>query len=318
MPIYNYENMKNNKNKKILILCLLFIIVIIGKSFMEVITEYVPNLNRYIEIKYSCPGKNKICSKFKNNQELKEYLTEENPQKKFDAITLSTYVVETSRSFGILVFLSPLIMILLVVFKIQSDINSGFIKNILTREKYSSLIKKYIFIASKVAFIIPFIYILIFLISLLLTGFNINSPSENMMLHPEYDTFKYNHFFTYGLILISIQYILHFAYALIGIFVSFINRNKILCIIFGYIYFIILCLLYLIVGAYIFKNILGFNYGDINYFNLIGNYWFFNDLSIIWILFLVVLSVVAINYFMIYLIIGKKEKAINMYEKQSA
>lgn len=306
------------KKKKILILCLLFIIIVIGKSFKEVITEYVPNMNEYNEIKYNCPGKSEVCLKFKNSQELEKYLKEENPQRKFDAITLSTYVVETSSSFGILVFLSPLIMILLAVFKIHSDINSGFIKNILTREKYSSLIKKYVFIASKIALIIPFIYILIFLLSLFLTGFNISSISENMVLRPEYDTFKYNQFFLYGLILIGIQYILHFSYALIGIFVSFINKNKILCIIFGYIYFIILCLVYLIVGAFIFRDIIGFNYGDINYFNLIGNYWFFNDLSIIWVLFLVVLSVVAVNYFILYLTVGKKEKAISMYEKQNS
>lgn len=306
------------KNKKLLVLCLIFITIIIMMSFIEVVRDYMPNLFEYSEIKRKCPSNDKVCSKFKNEHELEKYLKEENPKKKFDAITLSSYVIKTSESFGILAFISPLIMISLVVFEIQNEINTGYITYILTREKYSSLIKKYTFIAIKTALIIPFIYLLVFLLSLVLTGFNMNTISNDMVLFPEHSTFKYNHFLLYGFILISIQYLLHFSYALIGVFASFINKNKILCITFGYLYFVILCLVYLIFGAYIVRNLIGFNYGDTNYFNLIGNYWSFNDLSIVWVLFIVVFSVIIINKSIIYFVVGKKEKAINMYEKQNS
>lgn len=305
------------KNKLMIITCILISLVIVLLSFGEIIRDYMPNLLEYNTIKKQCPGEYEICTKFKSKEDLDYYIKNENPSKKFDAITLASYVVETSNNFGILVFLSPLTMILLVVFKIHDEISSGYIENILTRVSYKQLMKIYISIALKAALLIPFLYIFIFLISCIITRFNFMSISETMLLSPGVDTFKYNHFIIYSIWLLSTQYLLHFSYALIGLLASFVSKSKIISVALGYIFFVIICILYLIFGAFVMRNLFGFYYNETNYFNLIGQYWFFNDIVNPWISYFIVISVICLISILIYIYAGKKEKVIELYEKQS-
>lgn len=303
------------KNKLIIIIAILFLLLSIFSCFGQVISDYMPTIFEYNTVKESCPSEKKICSKFKNQEELNAYLAN-NPREKFDAITLASYVVETTSNFGLIAYLSPLIMILLVVFQIQDEISSGYIENMLTRTGYKKILKKYILVAAKTALLIPLMYALILLIASFITNFNFTEIATEMIPMPELDTFKYNHFFTYSMILIGSLYLLHFAYALIGIFMSFISKNKVICTILGYIYFIVLDLASMVFGAYVIKKFLGFNYGANNYFNLVGHYWFFDDSTLPWVSYLVIIGVILINLSIIYILVGRKEKAINLYEKQ--
>lgn len=302
------------KNKLIIVICILIPFITVIASYNEVIRDYMPNLLEYNTVKENCPSDKKICSKFENQEELDTYLAN-NPRKRFDAITLASYIVRGSSTFGVIVFISPLIMILLVVFQIQDEISSGYIENILTRKNYKNLLKKYLSIAAKSALLIPLIYGLILLISCLITNFDFSFISSSA-INLEGTTFKYNHFPIYCIYLSSLLYLLHFAYAIIGIFMSFISKNKVICSVLGYIYFVILNLSYMVFGAYVVRDLLGFNYGTENYFNLLGQYWFLNDTSILWVSYLVVISVILMNLAIVYILIGRKEKAINLYEKQ--
>lgn len=302
------------KNKLIIIICILFPLVVVIASFGEIISDYMPNLFEYNTVKNSCPSEKKICQKFKTQEELDTYLAND-PRKKFDAITLSSYVIVCSSNFGILVFLSPLIMVLLVIFQIQDEISSRYIENILTRTNYKSLLKKYVLVAAKAALLIPLIYAVILFISCLITRFDFSHISS-AALHPETSTFEYNHFMSYSLVLSSFLYLLHFAYALIGVFMSFISKNKIICSILGYIYFVVLNLTYMIIGAFVIRDFFGFKFGTDNYFNLLGQYWFINDTANIWVSYLTLLSVVGLNLLIVYIFMGKKERAVRLYEKQ--
>lgn len=303
------------KNKFISIFSIAIVLMIVIFSFAEVVNDYMPYYIDYYKIEKNCPGNDELCKPFKNRAEVLEYLENKNPHKRFDAITLSTYVIETSSTFGLVVFLLPLIVIINVVFRIHDEISSGFIKNKLSRMSYSKLLREYFLKAMKVSLIIPLIYIFIFGISCLITNFNFNI-TENMQLFSEYETFKYSNFFIYSVLLIIIQYLLFFGYSIIGIFMSFINKSKIVSVIFGYIYFVILCIFYLVFGTAVIKNLLGINYGEVNYFNLIGNYWSFNDLASPVLLLMVVLSVVVFNVLITLKLAGSKEKGILWYERQ--
>ena len=303
------------KNKIIIIITILFLTLSVISCFGQVISDYMPTLFEYNTVKEKCPSEEKICSKFNNHEELETYLNS-NPRKKFDTITLASYVVETTDNFGLIAYLSPLIMILLVVFQIQDEISSGYIENMLTRMSYKKILKKYILVAAKTALLIPLMYALILLISALITNFNFTEITTGMIPMLELITFKYNHFFAYSIILIGSLYLLHFAYALIGIFMSFISKNKVICTVLGYIYFIVLDLVSMVFGAYVIRNLFRFEYDDNNYFNLVGHYWFFDDTTITWISYLVVIGVIIINLSIIYILVGRKEKAINLYEKQ--
>lgn len=304
------------KSKFIFIFCIVVVLIIIGFSFAEVINDYVPYYIDYYKIEKKCPGDYELCKTFKSDDELVEYLEKNDPQKKFDAITLAVYVVEVANNFGLIVFLLPLIVIVNVVFKIHDEISSGYIKNKLNRMSYKQLLQEYFGIAMKSALVIPLIYIFIFIVSCLITNFNFETV-KSMQLWPGQETFKYNNFFLYSMLLIIIQYLLFFGYSIIGIFVSFINKSKIVSVILGYIYFVILCIFYLVFGAMVIKDLLGINYGEVNYFNLIGNYWSFNDLVNPIFSLLVVLSVIIINVLITLKIAGSKEKGISWYEKQN-
>ncbi|MDD5888411.1 MAG: hypothetical protein PUC82_02860 [bacterium] len=303
------------KNKLIITITILFLLLSVASCFKEIISDYMPTIFEYNTVKENCPGEKAICSKFKSQEELDTYLAN-NPREKFDTITLASYVVETTTNFGLIAYISPLIMILLVIFQIQDEISSGYIENMLTRTAYKKILKKYILVAAKTALLIPLMYAIILLISALITNFNFTNITTEMIPMPEIDTFKYNHFFAYFLILTSSLYLLHFAYSLIGVFMSFISKNKVICTVLGYIYFIVLDLASMVFGSYVIKRIFGFDYGANNYFNLIGHYWFFDDTTSPLILYLVIIGVIFINLSIIYILIGRKEKAIKVYEKQ--
>lgn len=302
------------KNKNIMILIFLLVLGLIFASFFEVIQDYyVPDYNRYNHVKEECPGDSEWCRDFHSEDEVSKFLNESNPRDRFDVITLSIYVLRNTNAMNIFLILSPMIMIALVVFSIHGEINSGYFENILTRSNYKMLIKRYVVIAAKVALILPFIYILVHVISCLVTGFNFNFKS---FFVEEYGKSIYNHFFIYSFLFLFAQYILYFGYGLIGILMSFKCKSNVISIILGYIYFIVLNIGYMIVSALFFRDVLGMPSRFTEFFNLIGYYWFFDSNTIYWIAYSIVLSVVVINMLMIYFYVGKKEKAIVLYEKQ--
>lgn len=302
------------KNKNIIILIFLFVLCLIFVSFYDVIqTYYVPDYIRYNHVKEECPGDSEWCSDFHSNDEVNVFLDEHNPKNRFDVITLSIYVLRNTESMNLFLIISPMIMILLVVFSIHSEINSGYFENILTRSNYIMLIKKYVMIVAKMALLLPFIYILVHIISCFITGFNFNF---NSFYIEQYGIEIYNHFFRYSLIFLFAQYILYFGYGLIGIIMSFKCKSKVISIILGYIYFIVLDLVYMIISALFFRDVLGMPSRFTEFFNLLGYYWFFDSHTIYWIAFSIVLSVVLINMLVIYFYVGKKEKAVVLYEKQ--
>ena len=304
------------KNKIIFLLSIVVVLLIVCLSFGEVVHDYMPNYIDYFKIEKYCPGKNEICQSFQTEEDVKQYLKEKDPRKKFDVISLASYVVETSQNFGLLVFLLPFLVIANVILKIHDEISSGYIKNKLNRMSYKDVMKEYFLVALKSSLLVVFAYLFIFLISCIITGFNFHVV-KNMQLDPKNQTFKYQHFIIYSTMLIVLQYLLFFGYSLIGIIMSFVSKNKIISVVLGYVYFVILCIGYLLFGAVVIRDTFGFQYGISNPFNLIGNYWFLDDLTNPIASVAVVISIILLNCLVIFKFIGTKERGILQYEKHN-
>ena len=259
-----------------------------------------------------------MCSHFKDEKQLKDYLSFNDPLEKYrnlDAITLTCSIVETTI-FSLLQFLSPLLIIFALIFSVQPELTSGYFKNILMREEYrkykKGLLKKIVIISLTT----PIILLIIFLISNLITQFNYHFPND-ISIYAVYDKWKYNNFILYGLIVCFAQFLINIFYCCIGLYSCLKNKNSIVSTIMGYILFLLADLfIYIVVYVYIINKLLGFkNLTD--YFNITG-YWFFNVGSSCIYVILISFIIQLLAVLLIKKIYKNKERIIINYEDQNA
>lgn len=307
------------KNKTF-IFVLLFLAIIVAFSFFQIYEESFSYSKSYYEIKNDCYYKknikNKVCNIYKNREYLEFYIKTFNPKKTYselDAITLTCRVVETTI-FSSLQFVSPLLVIMVVVGLLHSEISSGMFRNYLLRQEYRKYLKKLFLNIFYVSFIIPITLLIIFFISCIITKFNFNI-SDNVKIISVYNSWKYNHFLLYGVIICLIQYIMSFCYGCIGLYSSTKNKNGIISIVVGYVYFIIFDLfLYIIIYAGIINKLLGIK-NVTDYFNITG-YWFFNDGKSCFPVLIISLILLVVIVIFTYFKISKKEEVILENERK--
>lgn len=316
--------MKIKKNIYLIsgIILMLGIVVYSCYSFYSERFSYAKN---YYEIKENCYEEkdidNVLCNSFKyqgkiDRQSLEEYILNSNPQKvrkNLDVATVTSEIVESSF-FSKLQMFSPLIIIFIVIGSVHASFISGEFKNHIMREEYKNYLKKQYMIAPKVALVMPCSLILIFIFACLFTNFNFDtsSVSSNMAV---YESWKYNNFILYGIIICFIQFFISLLYAHIAMICIRKNKNKLVAIVMGYIVFIVVYLfIYLVIYVLIVNKLLGFKELT-DYFNITG-YWFFNTgPKFIWV---VLLSFIfqLISFVYLYVVYNKKEKLVVNYEKQ--
>lgn len=241
----------------------IFIVII---SFYQYYKDYYSYGPYYNEIKDKCERTKDelICKEFSTFESPKEKL------KKLDALTL-TYEVIEHHEFCQFPLLEPLIIIILTINNIHSEFSSGMIKNYLTRIYYKDYLKKVFKKSLKTALFLPFLFILIFTLSCLITKFNFNM-NEDVKRLAIYNPFKYDYFLLYGFALCVIHFFLGIFYGNIGIFFCKKSKSKFITILYAYItYFIIVIILYAGIYALVINKILGIHISH-EYFNLLG-YW---------------------------------------------
>ena len=127
------------KKNKYFILGIFLLLSLVAYSFYEFYNEYFSYRNTYYKIEDICYKKgkldNEICKYFRTDSDVLRYLHNNNPNakwKSYDAITLTSTIVETT-SFSCLQFFSPLIIAILLIGKLHDEYSSGMFENYLLR-----------------------------------------------------------------------------------------------------------------------------------------------------------------------------------------
>ena len=305
------------KQNKYIIAVFLIMIAIIGYSFYQYYDEHFGYTKSYYIIKENCYEKKNVnheyCKRFlleKTDKLINEYIENSDPVKnikKLDTITLTCEIVENTL-FSTMQLISPLLVLLAFIGTIHSEFSSGMVKNYLLREEYKSYFKNLYKVIAKVSFILPLSLVLIFVVSMLLTKFNFNLANVDPNLA---ESWKYNNFIVYGLIVCIIQFFMSVFYCNIGLYCCTKNKNKLVSIFMGYVLFLILnILIYVGLYCYIIKNFIGLTANLTEYFNITG-YWFFDfGLSSCLIVVLISIFLSIVSSLVIYYFYKNKERFI--------
>lgn len=313
------------KKYKFLFIGFIIMLGIIIYSCGTYYSESVSYTDYYYKVKENCYDNkefdNSYCSQFKINGQvdteyLSLYIKNNDPKKvksEMDVITVTSEIVELSFFKNLQIF-SPLIILFVVIGTLQTEFTSGNFKNYLLRKDYRKYLKNKYKIAPLASLLMPISLIIIFLFSCIITNFNFDVSNVNTNL-AVYDEWKYNNFFLYGLAICIIQFLISLLYSNIGIICISKNKNIIVSIIMGFLYFVLVYIL-IYVGIYIFiiNKFLGFKELT-EYFNIVG-YWFFSkDVNLLCIIVLAfIFQITSLLY--VYFKYKSKEKLVLAYEKQ--
>lgn len=305
--------MKFFKNNKLSILVYVFLLILIVASFYQYFKDYYSYAPLYYEVKDKCDnGDKESCLKFEN-----VYKYTLDPKEKFDrldVITLTSEIVENSY-FSMLQWIGPLLVIVLIIDLFHKELSSGIFKYYLNRMSYKKFLKRIMFISFRRAWVLPISLIFVFLISCFITGFNF-SIHESVKNIAVYDSFKYNNFLVYGLVIVLLLFIISLFYGNLAVLCCKKNKNSLITIILSYVLFIAVDIFILvIVYSLIINNLLGFKELT-DYFNITG-YWFFKG-NINYLLVLLIASIISVcSYILLYFSYHNKEKLIYENEKQN-
>jgi hypothetical protein len=163
-----------------------------------------------------------------------------------------------------------------------------------------------------ISLITPFSLILIFIISCFLTKFNFNTESVYKYL-AVYDKWKYNNFLLYECAIVLVQFFINFLYVNLGLLSIIKNKNKIVSIIMGYIYFLFAYII-IYVGLYAIVLNKMFRIKEMSDFFNISGYWFFDD-GPNWLITIPLSMIFAfISFIILYKKYTNKERVILSYE----
>lgn len=314
------------KRNKFFLLVFILLAILTCYSFYDVYKTYFPSKTWYNKVKLYCYDKknptHEYCQKFLTEESMRKYIETHNPDKDFeakkkeyDAITLTSTIIELT-AFNLLQYLSPLIIAIAVIGSVHTEFSSGMFFNYLLEINYKNYLKKTYKIAIKGALIMPLTLIFVFLISYVLSGFNLDTSNVDRNL-AVYSNFKYSHFFIYGSLIVLIQFFISLLYSNISLYCLKKSNNKLVAIIMSYIAFLLTHMfIYLIVYVVIINKILGFKELT-DYFSITG-FWFFDSKKDCLSALLVSFIIQLVSLVILYLSYKDKEKVILEYEKQTS
>lgn len=300
------------KKNKYFIITYIIVILIILFSFYQYYDEHFSHSKNYYDIKENCYMKKDVkakeCQTFKDEEQLNVYIEVNDPQKLYqelDTIKLTSSIVRYTI-FNVFQYLSPLLIIFVVVASLHDEFSTEVKKNNLLKEKYKDYIKEKYKVVIKAALIFPIALLIVFLLSCFITKFNFNVAEETKNI-AIYNEWKYNNFLVYGFSIVIIQFFISLLYGNIALLGIKRNRNMFVSIIISYLMFVVVYMfIYLVIYAIIINKIFGFkNLTD--YFNITG-YWYFDNGP--YFLYIIPLSI-------IFFIISKITLFFN-YEKKKA
>jgi len=302
------------KNNRFLIIVVLIISFLTFKSFMKYFNEYHFGYAKwYYEMI-------EVCKVDSESDECKQFEIYErgNPKEimaKLDTISLASEAIEM-HTFTILHFLGPLLMIIVSTASIHREINTGMVRNYMTRMNYKSYLKRIFLSSIKYAWLFPLTIVIIVLISGYITNFNFVIDNEKIGVS-YYSEYRYNNYFIYTFLMCVILFLHSVFHSNLGLICCKKNKNFIVSVISSYMLFTLINLFfYIVVGGLFVFRFLGINdLGD--YFSLTG-YWFFRDKPDYILIFVITLFLVIVSYIFLYLVYRKKEGVLMENEKNNS
>ena len=248
------------RNKYILIAYLIIIFITFLSIYNYFSTNYIFQYNKIKKVCYEDKNmSSELCDAFtKYDMDLEEYINDESNTasgilKSRGFASVSTTIIMSSP-YSALQFLSPLLISLAIVGTIHEMYSSGMFKNYIQRIKYKELLKilyKKTFIISLITPLsLAFIYIFCGIITNFQIVYNTNLFSEWFL----------ENFVFYIISTLIIQYLFNIFCVNVCLFAIAGNKNTILSILKGYLYFYIFYLfIYLIVYGLCLSRIMGVN-----------------------------------------------------------
>lgn len=309
--------------KKTLVFTTIFLFIFTLLSFYDYYSLEFSYTNDYYKIIDKCgesgsEPNNKLCYWYKKDESVKRYKIENDPTAKYkqlDAITLTCYIVEQT-TFRNLQLLSPLFIAIIVISNIHKEISSGMVKNYLTRINYKKYLWKNLKLLGIVSLIFPLLLCFTFSISCIVTKFNFNYPST-ITNNAVYTSFKYNHFFLYGMLICLFQYFLSFAFGALALAFGKNNKNILVSIITSFIYIILIVIfINVVIYALVINKIFGIK--NLSEYFMVTSYWFLDKGSNIFLMAIITFLFLIFSLLVYYLSYKNKERFIIENEKVTA
>ncbi len=294
--------------------------LLISISFFQFFKERFSYVPAYYNIKEYCYEKSNLeheyCQYYKDEEYLKKYIETMDPKKvmkEYDAITLTCTIIQDTI-FSVLQYFSPLLIAIMVLGTLHNTFSSGMFENYVIKMDYKKYLKKTYKTAIGTSTVIPISLIIIFLISCIITRFNLNYTNIDVNLSV-YNEWKYEHFILYGFMICIIQFFISLFYSNIALYCCKKNKNKLVAIIMSFVMFIIMdIIIYVLIYGFLLNNIFHLSVVS-DYFNIAG-YWYFNYNSNCFPVVLISF-VLQVGSFMFLLNSYKnKEQVVLAYEKQ--
>lgn len=226
-----------------------------------------------------------------------------------DTITIMFYILANS-SLSYIQWLAPLFIMVAALPFFHTFLNSKFITYELTRESYPKTILKNIIIAVRKCFILPIMIIVLFLISFVLSGGNLNVEYSSAL----FLDIQFIHNIPFLLITYIIVLILHsIFYINIGLIFCKKNKSLITTIVKSYICFLILTILSeIFLGTFVSKVLHLKGYSSI--FNLLG-IWFYVDYPNLYSVIIYSIILAIGSFILVYWVYRNEEEVLTYAEK---
>ena len=281
------------KNNKVRLIITIILLIWFSLCTIEYKTNKIEQQKNYDEMVDKC----------KNEEEyqIQEWCNSYTEGKSVipDTITVYFYIICNS-SINYIPWIAPMIIIMISIWNFHKKLHSGYIKNELMRTNYKDCIKEGIIDSLKSAFIFPFVFLFLFLISFMISGhFNIESFSQMFV----------NDIFLNNIPLLMITYfIVMFLHSIFYINLGLVcckkNRNILVAILIGYLFFIIIAIISeIFIGAFLLRFLGLLKYAPI--FNLL-DIWLFSEYPSL--IFIVLYSVSLVIFSFILLIKTYKDE----------
>ena len=276
--------LKQNKTFIIILSLLIVWVVICTLQYREYLNETQLSYDEMVDLcEHSAEYKNetKLCSEYIKGTSLTP-----------NAIVIFFYIIN-NYSINYLQWFGSLIVIFAVISSIHSELHSEFIKYKLQREPYKVYLKKLILTSLKNATILPIIFIVLFILSCVLSG-NLDFNDTSKLMIAKNLTSNLPYLMVTYILVIFLHSIFYCNLALICIKK---NKSRLVATISGYLLFIVLdIILEIIIGGFIFKALNLTKYSGL--LSLLGIYIYYDipnlSLLIIYSIFLVISSFIIL------------------------
>lgn len=251
---------------------------------------------------------------YQSHVDLAEYLKQEDPE-----ILVPSHFNVTDKMKGyyrddtasLIQFLFPLFVIMIGCYEFHNKLHSGFIKNVIMKEKYTKYLKREIFCAWKAAWFLPTVFLLIFVFSCFITNFNFSNTNSFFPLESTQPSMLLQ-LFEQLILCLNLTFV-SIACINVGLLVSKKSEHFIFTVILSYVILVIYQVFVEIIIGPILRDIFHSNF-FVNNLTLFG-FWFYGASATPLMMGLYAFLLIGITCFLLKLAYKNKENVIIYAEK---